>query len=359
MKFATLAGLVASAAADEAFLINEEIINFDAASDAQAKWSAATKKAWDEAHAITVRVGEGFCQPIVDYNVWDLKPLDSMKAVETFTDSVYHSHYFAIKLCEPEFESDTLPTFKDSNGDSYEQPSGAKAITNAGNAYWVSYDKNSDGDRVINPMFSFDSANFVPNKNSEGDIDNSGWTLTYTSNQGCDKGEVDPSGTTPFVYTIHGVCDKAATKLATKNFFYNAEKCEAEVTFTTSTGCIAYDGGAFFKALEPYMGTIAIIFGGLMTFAGAYFLMYLIGGTVGIFITVFFYAVISNLFFTVKTGTGAKVGVLIVGLALAVAGAYAFFKLVSHWGSSIIAALAGAMGVKFLFTIIGVLNGWV
>jgi hypothetical protein len=106
------------------------------------------------------------------------------------------------------------------------------------------------------------------------------------------------------------------------------------------------------------MGTIGIIFGGLMTFAGAYFLVYLVAGAVGMFVTVFFYAVCSNLFFTLKTGTGAKVGVLILAIALAVGAAYAFFRLVKHWGSSIIAALAGGMAVKFLFTLIGVLNGW-
>jgi len=130
------------------------------------------------------------------------------------------------------------------------------------------------------------------------------------------------------------------------------------MTVTSSAACVAYDGAAFFKAVEPYMGTIGIIFGGLMTFAGAYFLVWLVAGAVGMFVTVFFYAVVSNLFFTIKTGTGAKVGVLILAIALAVGASIAFYRLVKHWGSSIIAALAGGMGVKFLFTVVGVLNGW-
>jgi len=112
------------------------------------------------------------------------------------------------------------------------------------------------------------------------------------------------------------------------------------------------------KALEPYMGAIGIVFGGIMTFAGAYFIVYLVAGAVYMFTCVFFYAVVSNLFFTAKTGTGIKVTVLILGLGLAAAAAYFFYKLVRHWGSSIIAALAGGMGIKFLFTIVGLLNVW-
>ena len=106
------------------------------------------------------------------------------------------------------------------------------------------------------------------------------------------------------------------------------------------------------------MGVIGIIFGGIMTFAGAYFIVYLLSGVSAIFVCVFFYAIVSNIFFTVKTGTGIKVTVLILALALAAAAAYFGKKLIQHWGSSIIAALAGGMGVKFLFTIVGLLNGW-
>ena len=73
MKFAALTGLLSAAVADEKFLLdlNKEVINFSSSSSSDV-WTDAKAKA-----LIKNRLGEGICQQIIDYNVWDLKPLDS------------------------------------------------------------------------------------------------------------------------------------------------------------------------------------------------------------------------------------------------------------------------------------------
>lgn len=180
------------------------------------------------------------------------------------------------------------------------------------------------GDHTLTPIFSFDSANFVPSKNSEGDY--TGWTLKYVSNQRCDNGKLasDDSGNTPFVFTTRGICDQKATTPVYSD--YKSEGCTAEVTVTSHAGCVALDGDAFFEAIEPYMGVIGILIGGLMTFAGAKFLFQLVAAFIGCFVTVVVYGVISNFFFGLKTGTGPKVGLLCVAIALGAGASYAGYK---------------------------------
>lgn len=95
-----------------------------------------------------------------------------------------------------------------------------------------------------------------------------------------------------------------------------------------------------------------------MTFAGAKFLFPLVGASIGIFAAVFFYGLVSNIFFTIKTGTGAKVFVLILALALGGAASFFGFKFAKKFAVEVVAGLAGAMGLKLLMSLFGVMNTW-
>lgn len=182
--------------------------------------------------------------------------------------------------------------------------------------------------------------------------------MTYTSNQRCDDGKVttDKSTDVAFVFTTNGICDKNAKTPVYSD--YKASGCTAEVTVTSDAGCIALDGEAFFKAIEPFLGVIFILIGGLMTFAGAKFLLILVSAFIGGFVTIAFYGVISNFFFGLKTGSGAKIGLLCAALALGIGASYAGYKFAEAWAVSIVAAGAGAMGVKLLFSVVGLMNKW-
>lgn len=204
---------------------------------------------------------------MVDLMIWDLKPLDANHAIDIIYDkTVFKNSAFGIKLCEREFES---TEFKDHTIDGTKYTNTITPIENAGNAYWLDFDTSSE---KLKPLFSFDSANFTPTKTSDGEY--TGWTLKYVSNQPCDAGQVSttsPPSTTPFIFTTTGICDKSATTPVYSD--YKSSGCSAGVTVTSVAGCVAVDGEAFFKAIEPYMGVIGIIVGGLMTFAGAMFLI--------------------------------------------------------------------------------------
>ena len=142
MKFAALAGLLSAAVADEKFLLdlNKEVINFSSSSSDV--WTAEKAKA-----TVKTALGEGRCQPIVDYMAWDLKPLDSLKQIETIYGTNYNHGVFGVKLCELEFESMDFKTFKD--GDTtYTNPNTKSSITNAGNAYWANI-SSKDGDDIL------------------------------------------------------------------------------------------------------------------------------------------------------------------------------------------------------------------
>lgn len=126
---------------------------------------------------------------------------------------------------------------------------------------------------TLSPTFSFDAANFVPVKNADKEY--TGWTLTYNSNQHCTDGTVaainDPKDP-PLEFKINCVCDKKAKTPVWSEHTYDPSACKASVTVTHYSGCVVFDGEAFFKAIEPYMGVIGILVGGIMTFAGAKFL---------------------------------------------------------------------------------------
>ena len=163
----------------------------------------------------------------------------------------------------------------------------------------------------------------------------------------------------PFTFTINGVCDKSATDSVWGDYAFDPSACKASATVTSQHACVAFNGEAFFHAIEPYMGAIFIVVGGLMTFAGAKFLFQLVSAFICLIITVIFYGVISNLFFSIKTASGAKIGLMVAALALGIGAAYLSYKFTRAWAIPIVAAGAGGMGFKILLTLCGVMNDYV
>lgn len=76
-------------------------------------------------------------------------------------------------------------------------------------------------------------------------------------------------------------------------------------------------------------------------------------------VTIIFYAIISNLFFSIKTGTGAKVGLMIGALVLGIGAAFLSYKFTRAWAIPIVAAGAGGMGFKLLLSLCGVRNEYI
>jgi hypothetical protein len=104
------------------------------------------------------------------------------------------------------------------------------------------------------------------------------------------------------------------------------------------------------------MGFIFVVIGGLMTFAGAKFLFQLVSAVVTLIVTIAFYLFVSNLFFTITTGSGPKIGLLITALALGLGAAYLSYRFTVRWAVPIVAGVGGAFGFKLLTNLVGLRN---
>jgi len=94
--------------------------------------------------------------------------------------------------------------------------------------------------------------------------------LTYISNENC---ATDATKKATFNITL--LCDMAGSSTtATLNSNTPMDQCTSTATYSTKAGCYLYQVpvGKIIKAIAPFLGAILIIFGLLMTFAGAKFL---------------------------------------------------------------------------------------
>jgi hypothetical protein len=155
--------------------------------------------------------------------------------------------------------------------------------------------------------------------------------------------------------TINGVCDDKSTKAVWSDYKLDGE-CGASVTYTGKQGCVAFNGNAVWNAIKPFSGVLLILVGGLMTFAGCKFLFQLVSAVVTLVTTILFYLIVSNLFFTIKTGAGLKIGLLVVAIALGLGAAYISYKLTTKYAIPIVAAAAGGFGFKLITNVAGLRN---
>lgn len=155
--------------------------------------------------------------------------------------------------------------------------------------------------------------------------------------------------------TINGVCDEKSTSAAWTDYKLDGD-CGASVTYTGKQGCVAFNGNAVWDAIKPFSGVLLILVGGLMTFAGAKFLFQLVSAVVTLVTTILFYLVVSNLFFTVKTGAGLKIGLIVVALLLGLGAAYLSYKLTIRFAIPIVAGAGGAFGFKLISNLAGIRN---
>ena len=158
------------------------------------------------------------------------------------------------------------------------------------------------------------------------------------------------------MYTINGVCEEKDTVGKWSDHKVSDDQCSAQSTYTGKSGCVFVNGLALYHSIEPFMGFVFVVIGGLMTFAGAKFLFQLVSAVVTLIVSTFFYFFISNLFFGLTTGTGLKVGLLIAALALGLGAAFVSFKLTVKFAVPIVAGAGGAFGFKLLSKLVGINN---
>jgi hypothetical protein len=176
--------------------------------------------------------------------------------------------------------------------------------------------------------------------------------LNYVSQENCGTADEPPK---PFVMTINGVCDSTSTAAVWSDYKLDGD-CGASVEYTGKHGCVAFNGHAVVDAIKPFSGVLLILIGGLMTFAGAKFLFQLVSAVVTLVTTILFYLVISNLFFTVRTGAGFKIGLLIASILLGIGAAFLSYKLTIRYAIPIVAGAGGGFGFKLISNLAGLRN---
>ena len=103
------------------------------------------------------------------------------------------------------------------------------------------------------------------------------------------------------------------------------------------------------KAVGPYLGAILILFGALMTYAGAKFLFYAICVVVAGVVTGFSFLLIFNLFIPVSAST-TVVGLLLV-LCFVLGGVVSFFTyhITTKAAVPVLAGLCGLFAFRALY----------
>lgn len=104
------------------------------------------------------------------------------------------------------------------------------------------------------------------------------------------------------------------------------------------------------NAIAPFIGAILIVFGGIMTFAGAKFLFLVFAGLVGLLVTTVMFLMCYNWFLDpAKSTKGALIGLLVFTSLVGGAVGYFSYKFGKAWAVSVLAAWAGiAIGVTLV-----------
>ena len=100
--------------------------------------------------------------------------------------------------------------------------------------------------------------------------------------------------------------------------------------------------------LKKFIGIIAIVVGLALTFAGSKFIPLVLGVLLGS--GVFFFCFLIGA--VVIKGTGAMIGLTVVGLVLGGAAGYFGFKSIEKYGVKVLSFISAAIGIMLLATLI-------
>lgn len=125
-------------------------------------------------------------------------------------------------------------------------------------------------------------------------------------------------------------------------------------------GCYLYKVplGEVIDAIAPYIGAILIVFGTLMTFAGAKFLFIVISALIGFIVSTVSFALTYNLFIDPSSSSAKNwtIGLLVVSIILALVIVFLTYKLTYKLAVPIIAASAGSFAFYFIYQVTGIGN---
>jgi len=134
-----------------------------------------------------------------------------------------------------------------------------------------------------------------------------------------------------------------------------SSECVTKFDYKGKEGCVDVHMpiAAVLKAVGPFFGVIAIVFGALMTYAGAKFLFIVLSFMVAILTSSISFLMIFNLFVPVTASKGT-VGGILAGCAI-LGGVVTFltYKITIKAAVPVIAGLCGLFGLRALYGLTG------
>lgn len=217
-----------------------------------------------------------------------------------------------------------------------------------GTAYWVENGACK---------YTFDNSVFKgiesESKDDTGDA-NIGFSLKFKSNEAC--------GDDKFKFELETRCEKDETVANYGKFeVLKQETCKASVRYTGKEGCKAYSIQLqrYMDMIAPYIGFVFLALGGIMTFFGARFILYVFSGLCGLLGSAALFFLCYNLVLDEKTATkGNLIGVLVVAFIIGLAVSYLAYKFAKNWAIAIIAAWGGIAVFVPVSKVIGLHGTW-
>ena len=286
-----------------------------------------------------------FCQPVTkDYDFFDLRTFDALNRDKAeHTPSVLgdlgfnDNSAFMYKTCQPPWEMKADFYNDESNGVMADDAT----CPTLGTAYWV-----EDGECKYSFLDAkFDGINDAVGES--GEDTNIGFQLKFKSVQSC--------GDDKFKFTINAYC---ADNNSTNNEFslVSQSECAAEAKYTGPEGCKTrtIDLEKYMSAIAPFIGAILIVFGGIMTFAGAKFFFQVFAALVSLLVAAILFLASYNWFLPETTGKGLLVGVLFVCSIIGMVAGYFAYKSGQKFAVPLLGAWVGiAVGLS-LIRVVGV-----
>jgi len=286
-----------------------------------------------------------FCQPVTeDFDFFDLRSFDALNRDKTtHTPSVLDAGFtdnsaFMYKTCQPPWEMKASYYNDETDGVMADDVT----CPTIGTAYWV-----VDGECKYSFLDAkFDGLN--EDVGQSGEDTNIGFQLKFKSLQNCGDGD------DKFKFKLNAYC---ADNNSTNNGFsiVSQSECEAEAKYTGPEACKTktIDIEKYMAAIAPFIGAILIIFGGLMTFAGAKFFFQVFALLVSLLVAAILFLASYNWFLPESTGKGLLIGVLAFCSVVGLGAGWVAYKSGRSWA---VPLLGGWVGIAVGMSVIRVVG---
>jgi len=182
---------------------------------------------------------------------------------------------------------------------------------------------------------------------TDGTVSKIGWNLNWTSAEKCGDGN--------YTVNVEATCDNKATTPTYQLSTSGSSACMTKFDYSGKEGCVDIHMpiAAVLKAVGPFLGVVTIVFGALMTYAGAKFLFIVLSFLVATITASVSFLMIFNLFVPVTASKGTVGGILAACAILGGVVTFLTYKITIKAAVPVIAGICGLFGLLALYRLTG------